>query len=78
MSDQWECLKEVREWIGTYALSCVGAEEMIDRISDMLATRVPSAKELAEKHGFKEHGRDPLTGTVLPPVGGTTRRKPNV
>lgn len=25
--------------------------------------------ELAEKHGFKPHGRDPLTGAVLPRQG---------
>ncbi len=36
----------------------------LERI-DAMATPLTGA-DLAEKHGFKPHGRDPLTGGVLP------------
>jgi hypothetical protein len=38
-------------------------------VQDTTEKPLPGA-ELAEKHGFKPHGKDPLTGHVLPPSDG--------
>lgn len=46
-----------------------------NRIRTMLAKQPKplTGPELAAKHGFKPHGRDPLTGDVLPKPGDPTR-----
>lgn len=52
MSDPYEILREAQQWIASFAGACVGADEMVDRIAECIASRPASASELALKHGF--------------------------
>jgi len=57
--DPYEMLREALDWINSFACSCVGADEMADRITACLQARPASGAELAELHGFKPHTPPP-------------------